>query len=109
MRNEYITKHQKNEIILNAIYYIVSKEPINIYIDKSYAMTIVMRKLYPSLRTISQLSRYYYTMVSNIVDTYNINVNCIHSVHIRDYAEHNNIQLFEPVYFDTIFSSANKS
>ena len=108
MRNKYITKHQKNEIILNVIYYIVSKKPINIFIDKLYAMTIVMRKLYPFLNINSQLSEYYYTMVSNIVDTYSINVNYIHPVHIRDYAKQNNIQLFEPLYFEITFSSANK-
>lgn len=108
MRNKNITKHQKNEIILNAIYYIVSNKPINIYIDKPYAMTIVMHKLYPSLRTTSQLSAYYYTVVNNIVETYNLNVNYMHPVHIRDYAKQNNIQLFEFAYFDVNFSSANK-
>lgn len=106
MRNEYMTKYQKNSIVLNAIYYIVSHNRIKIYSDMLYGMETVARKLYPYHYHLP--TSYYYYMVSKIVDTYHISVNYVYPHYIKDYANEHNIQLFEPVYFDVNFSSANK-
>ena len=52
MRNNYLTKYQKLQIVLNAIYYIVSNNPINIYCDMTHGMRKVLNKLYSTYQEI---------------------------------------------------------
>lgn len=108
MRNEHLTKYQKLQIVLNAIYYIVSNDPINIYCDMIHGMRTVLSGLYPTYYCTYFLNGIYYRMVERIINTYDINVNKIYPKYVRRYAKTRNIQLFEPAYFAINFSSVNK-